>query len=243
MLQDDTEADLESTYSEEQDLPALHQQEFIKDTPEAVQDKDLKKPQIPSRSPVPSYADIINKLKAQVNPKDRDKFDYVRKVLELSGFSYNQALGAWYSDDQPVDPAVYEELESSCIPHDSICAGNKNGECELLMLLFDLINEVLMDIYERSYSYYPKPLSSLSHIRPMPAGHHVLREVWENMNWYLRLTPTADRSLDSVVSKDLAKCDEWMSMQFESECVALEVEELVFEDLLDEVVLEDFMQL
>ena len=43
-------------------------------------------------------------------------------------------------------------------------------------------------------------------------------------------------SLDYYVSKDLAKYDGWMNLQFDSECVGLELDDLIFDDLLEEII-------
>lgn len=170
----------------------------------------------------------------QVDSKDKAYFDYVRNVLELSGFNWHESLGTWLSDYQPLDPSVLEEVEG-CVLLDPNCSGNEGGNCNHL-LLFDLINEVLMEIYERSFSYCPMRLSTLSHIHPMPAGHHVLEEVWAYISWYLRLTPEVDETLDFIVSRDMAKDNEWMNLQFDAECLGIELEELIFEDLLEELI-------
>ncbi|GLT68124.1 hypothetical protein SLA2020_403820 [Shorea laevis] len=166
-------------------------------------------------------------LHFEVDAIEKAEFDYVRDVLELSGFSGNESLGTWNSDEQPVDPLVYEEVED--------CWGNEEADNCSHLLLFDLINEVLMEIYGRSCSYCPIPLSCLSHIRALPAGHHVLKEVWALVSWYMSLRHKANLSEDYVVSKDLAKSDGWMNLQFETECVGLELDDLIFDDLLDEV--------
>ncbi|XP_007027028.2 PREDICTED: uncharacterized protein LOC18597762 isoform X1 [Theobroma cacao] len=173
-------------------------------------------------------------LKDRLDTKDKDKFKYVRDVLELSGFSGDEALGTWYADDQPVDPFVYEEVKG-CIFCEPVCSRDEVGGFCNHPLLFDLINEVLMELYERSYSYCPRPLSSLCHIRPMPLGHHVLEEVWTNISWYLSFETGFDKPLDYVASKDLTRSDGWMNLQAENECLGLELEELIFYDLLDEL--------
>ena len=93
-----------------------------------------------------------------------------------------------------------------------------------------------MEIYARSYSYYPFPLSHLSHISPMPTGQHVLREVWGLISGYLSLRPEVDHSLDHVVGSDLARSGWWMNLQFDCECVGLELEDLIFDDLFEELI-------
>lgn len=188
----------------------------------------------PERDLIYDMADL------KVDANDRVEFSYVRDVLELSGFSGSGFLGSWHSEDKPVDPLVYEAVEG-CLFLDPDCSGNEGGKCDHL-LMFDLINEVLVEIYGRSYGYYPIPLTSLSHIRPMPVGHHVLEQVWGLISFYLRLRPEPDQSLVYVVNVDLAKNDGWMNLHFDTECVALEVEDMVFDDLLDELVFEDLLE-
>ena len=138
--------------------------------------------------------------------KHKNEYTYVRDVLELSGFSGSETLGAWYADDQPLDPLMYEEIRG-CIFCDPNCSMDEEvGYCNH-PLLFDLINEVLMEIYERSYSYCPRMLSPLCHIRPMPVGRHVLKQVWENISWYLSYKTGYDKPLDYVASRDLTRND------------------------------------
>ncbi|PSS23760.1 hypothetical protein CEY00_Acc08583 [Actinidia chinensis var. chinensis] len=172
-------------------------------------------------------------LRVLVETKDVAEFNYVKYVLELSGFTRNELLGTWHSPDQPVDPSLYEEMESCLVP-DSPYPNNEEARNSYHLLLFDLINEVLLEIYERSFIYWPKALSTTSHIRPVPVAHHVLEEVWTNISWYLSWRPEADQSLDNKVTRDLAKNDGWMNLQFEAECVGLELEDMIFDDLLDE---------
>ncbi|XWS67063.1 hypothetical protein CRYUN_Cryun05aG0254300 [Craigia yunnanensis] len=174
-------------------------------------------------------------LKDRVETNDKDKFTYVRDVLELSGFSGNETLGTWYADDQPLDPLLYEAIRGCtfCDPH---CSGDEEISYCNHPPLFDLINEVLMELYERSYSYCPRLLSSLCHIRQMPVGHRVLKEVWANISWYLSFESGFDKPLDYVTCRDLTRSDGWMNLQFENECLGLELEELIFEDLLEELI-------
>ncbi|KAJ1401718.1 hypothetical protein SESBI_28612 [Sesbania bispinosa] len=171
-----------------------------------------------------------------VDANNEAAFNYVRKVLELSGFTSHESHGIWYSDDQPVDPSVYEELEG-CLLLDPDCSGNceEDGQCNHL-LLFDIINEGLMEIFGRSYNYYPRPLSSLSHVHTLPAGDNVLHKVWTLISWYLSSPSEAYPSLDYYVSRDLAKNDGWMNLQFDSECVGLELDDMIFDDLLEEII-------
>lgn len=159
----------------------------------------------------------------QLDAKDKADFNYVRDILKLSGFSGNEALGTWHSDDQPLDPLMYEEVEGCLLP-DPDCSGHEEGENCSHLLLFDLINEALMEIHERSYSYCPGP-----------AGHQVLKEVWSLIRWHMSPRPEVHQPVDRVVIKDLAKRDGWMNLKCDTECVGHELEDLIFDDILEEV--------
>ncbi|CAI9779049.1 unnamed protein product [Fraxinus pennsylvanica] len=174
-------------------------------------------------------------LYTQEDTKNKSEFNYVRDVLELSGFSGNEILGKWHSIKQPVDPSVFEEVEG-CLIDQPVCSGNEEGGVCNHLLLFDLINEVLLDIYERSFSYWQKPLTCQSHIHRMPFGYHVLEEVWADVSWYLSWKPEVFLTLDDAVRRDLAKVDGWMNLQFDAEFVGLEMEDLIFDDLLEELI-------
>ncbi|CAL0328387.1 unnamed protein product [Lupinus luteus] len=173
----------------------------------------------------------------EVEESHKAAYNYVKKVLELSGFNANEPNGIWYSNNQLVDPSIYEELEG-CLLLDPDCSGNcdEEGQCNH-MLLFDIINEGLLQIFGKSYSYYPRPLSSLSHIHPLPIGDNILHKVWTLIRWYLN-SPSSEvyASLDYYVSRDLAKNDGWMNLQFDSEFVGLELDDFIFDDLLDEII-------
>lgn len=162
-------------------------------------------------------------------------FNYVGVVLELSGLIKNEYLGTWYSLDQPLSPSLFKELEACLHPELEDNEEVADGSCDH-QLLFDLINDTLVDIYERSFTYFPKAFSFNRHIRPMPKGHQLHEEVWTKINSYLSLRPELDQSLEDVVARDLVKCDGWMNLQFDSECVALELEDVILEELLDELV-------
>ncbi|KAL5067020.1 hypothetical protein RYX36_017907 [Vicia faba] len=118
-----------------------------------------------------------------------------------------------------------------------------SSDTSFLDSTFELENlnilEGLLEIFGRSYNYYPRPLSSLSHVHRLPNGRDdVLHKVWKLITWYLSSAPPdeAYQSLDYYVSKDLARNDGWMNLQFDSECVGLEIDDLIFDDLLDDII-------
>ena len=172
-------------------------------------------------------------LHIDLDKMDEADFNYVRDVLELSGFINNECLGEWYSLDQPLDPYLFKELENCLHPELESYGENVSGNCDH-QLLYDLINGTLLEIYERSFTYFPISFSFNCHIRSMPKGNYLLEEVWAKVSSNLILRPELDQSLDDVVARDMAKGDGWMNLQFDNECVALELEELIFDELLEE---------
>lgn len=59
-------------------------------------------------------------------------------------------------------------------------------------------------------------------------------EVCNNVGTLLRLKPEQE-SIDTIVDQDLKMDDGWMNLQLESACLALELEDMIFNDLLEEL--------
>ncbi|CAH2038648.1 unnamed protein product [Thlaspi arvense] len=149
-------------------------------------------------------------------------FGFVKKVLELSGFLENEHNGEkWHSEEQPLNPSLLYELD---IQEEE----EVNKE-----LLFDLVNEAIADTHNQSHIYFPKTSSFA-----FPYGKRFLDEVWGRVEWSLSGlgAENRDRSLDDIVGRDLTKGDGWMNLQAESEWLTLELEDLIFDELLDELI-------
>lgn len=210
--------------------PIKHQQDPSIYNSMGPEDKvDLKEAELQEGEPLDDFHQF------QAHTEDAELLNYVRDILEVSGLNRPEALEAWSSSNQPVSPSVYEEVEGSLLI-DPECAQNEEGGDSDHLLLFDLINEVLVDMYQESLSYWPEPLSRHCNIHRMPIAQHLLKEVWARLSSYLNIRPELDPTLDYVVRKDLEKRSGWMDLQFESECIGIELEELIFDDLLDEFI-------
>ncbi|XAR68948.1 hypothetical protein NMG60_11000372 [Bertholletia excelsa] len=135
----------------------------------------------------------------------------------------------------PMNPSVFEEVKECLCPGRQCSENEECFNCDH-MLLFDLINEVLLHIYERSVTYSPKLLSSTSNIRPIPVGYRVLEEVWARVSYCMSWRPEADQPTDKVIGSDLERDERWMNLQFEAQLVVMELEDMILDDLLDELV-------
>ncbi|XP_003543514.2 protein TRM32 isoform X2 [Glycine max] len=172
---------------------------------------------------------------ASVTAEDTDNtsdFKYVKNILEFSGYLRNEHTQMPYTVDQPLKPSIFKDLDAT-LRHEI-----EPSEEETInhQLLFNLVNEVLLEIYGRSPTYFPRPFSFNPRLHSMPKGNYLLNEVWNSVNSYLNLKPELDQTLDDVVGRDLAKGKGWMILQEEEEYVALELEEMIMDELLDEFI-------
>uniref|UniRef100_A0A1J3HSK4 Protein TRM32 n=1 Tax=Noccaea caerulescens TaxID=107243 RepID=A0A1J3HSK4_NOCCA len=150
-------------------------------------------------------------------------FCYVKKLLEVSGFLKSKDNGEkWYSEDQPLNPSLLYKLNIQEEEEEEV-----NRE-----LLFDLVNEAITETHNQSEIYFPKTFSFA-----YTNGKRFLDEVWRRVEWSLTGlgAENKDRSLDDIVGRDLTKVDGWMDLRGESEWLTLELEDLIFDEVLDEV--------
>ncbi|KAJ4867950.1 Protein TRM32 [Raphanus sativus] len=145
-------------------------------------------------------------------------FCYVKKLLKISGFLENEVK--WYSEEQPLNPSLLYKVD---IQDEE----EKNKE-----LLFDLVNEAIAETQNQSHIYFPKTF-----FFAYPNGKRFLDQVWRRVEWSLLGlgAEDSDRSLDDIVGRDFTKGDGWMNLRGESEWLTLELEDLIFDEVLDEI--------
>ncbi|KAL2898990.1 Protein TRM32 [Bienertia sinuspersici] len=170
-----------------------------------------------------------------------EDLQYVKFVLDIIGIDMEEnQLQEWHNENQPLDPALFDGIEVCCpfepktSNKDVMCMSSSHRK-----LLFDLINEALIDIHEKSYSsFYPKALSYWCHVCPKTKGKsRNIEGFWEFVREYLSWRPELDPTLDGAVAHDLSKDKNgWVNLQVDSEGIGLELEELIFNELLDEII-------
>ena len=159
---------------------------------------------------------VLNTLNMGVQRKDEAEFNYVQAMLLKSGFIGEDYLRELYSPGHPTDSESDKVFDEE--------------------LLFDLVNEVLLVIYNSSFTYCPLLSHLVSRSRPVPTGSHLLQEVWADISWHLSSKMQEDEAVESLVARHYARNDGWMNLQHEIEIVGLELEDIILNDLLDEVV-------
>ncbi|KAL0929123.1 hypothetical protein M5K25_001065 [Dendrobium thyrsiflorum] len=181
--------------------------------------------------------DCFDSLHHRIDQKDEATFNYVREILTRSGFSGSDFLGAWNSPYQPMDPLISNEAE--VLSHELDITEDEHDILLEHQLLFDLINEALVEIFEKFFGYFFPWLSRFNtNNRPMPMGDHILEEIWANISCHLKGQPQPDTTLEDIVFRNFTKNDGWMNIQYDTEDVELDLECLILDALLDDVALQ-----
>ncbi|XLR40910.1 hypothetical protein S83_025570 [Arachis hypogaea] len=191
--------------------------ESIYSSPSSLSNANDNTENVTNKSPEKIFLEIGND----------SNFRYVKAILQFSGLMENEQILTRHTIDQRLKPSLIIEMESSVA---------ENTKAYDQQLLFNLVDEVLLDIYERSSNQFPRPFAFNYLLHPVPKGDYLLNEVWSSVKSYLSLRPELDQTLDDVVRRDLARRSSWMNLQQEEEQVAIELEDMIMDDLLDELV-------
>lgn len=107
-------------------------------------------------------------------------------------------------------------------------------------LLSHLVNEVLYDIYEDCDVYYwPTSLGSKCNVHLQPlTEEHISTKVHSRFERLRGFIVKASNDVKSVTAHDLVNSYGWMNLQVDSECLSLTLEEMLFDELLEELVCE-----
>ncbi|KAF5731736.1 hypothetical protein HS088_TW18G00421 [Tripterygium wilfordii] len=151
--------------------------------------------------------------------------EYIRAVLQASDLKWDEVYLMSSTSEQLLDPLLFEELE---ISSDQLCHDR--------MLLFDCINEVLVDLYQPYFGCSPWSSFVKLSIRPVLEMKNATLEVWKGVNWHLIPLPLP-HTLDQILKKDMAKTGTWMDLRFDTESIVFEMGEVIFEELMEDTVL------
>ncbi|GAB2292439.1 hypothetical protein Dimus_026679 [Dionaea muscipula] len=235
-IEDKSVPTLEGTYSEPGFVPNDYPDSKSMLHGNLIEDSTMLLPATSS----PGYEDnvVIHEKLSHINKGDilDADFHFVKHILELSGFMSKDQPQTCLLLQQQLDPELFEEAEVGFSPEPKCSSKAGASNSCYRKLVFDLVDQALFDIFERSCTYYPKALSSRCRVHQVPTGVDVLEEVWASVRGHLRWRLDLNPSLDGIVARDLSRNKSWMSLQFESECIALQMEDLIFYELLDEVI-------
>lgn len=203
---------------------------------ESIISDDIMSPQSASTEPRPRQINfdehnnltvVVTSSVSEVNLRTFEdekvaKFRYISTVLEASGLSCDRFLEQWYSSDQLLDPSLFDEVEASYgLTPDSA------------KLIFDCIDEVLVEIHEKISSSSPWMSFIKPYVRPIPVGGKFIQEVYEGIDRHHQLQ--VPQTLEQIVEKDM-DARAWMDTRFEIEGTVIEMGDAILEDLMEETV-------
>lgn len=157
---------------------------------------------------------------------------YVTSVLRACGLNWNELYLKSQLSDQLLEPSLYGEVDFFC-----------NHPQYDQNLVFDCINEVLLEVIDHYFRFCPRLSFTKPIIRPIPSLKDAIREVWELVRWHLLLPMPLPRSLDQIVRKDMAKGGNWMDLRPDTESIGFEMGDEILDDVIDDYVDESLQSL
>lgn len=152
-------------------------------------------------------------------------YKYVKAVLKVSGLNWDEICKKLLTTDHLINPSLCDEVEF--YPSKLCCEQN---------LLFDCVNEVLMEVCGHYFGCSPWVSFAKPYIRPVPNKETVINEVWEGVLWYLDPLPVPP-TLDQTVRKDMAKSGTWMDLRNDTDVFGIKMGEYILEDLMEDTIL------
>ncbi|KAL0393560.1 UNVERIFIED_CONTAM: hypothetical protein Slati_4322200 [Sesamum latifolium] len=151
---------------------------------------------------------------------------YVHLVLQTSCLDWDQLSEISCLPEDLLDESLFDEVEF--LPPD--CYFDPK-------LLFDHMNEVLLEIHQSHFCSPPWLAFTKPKIRSVPLAQLVLDEIMTEADFYL-LPRTEKRTLDQLVSKDVAACRSWLDVRLDTEQIVIDVSEDVLEESILDMLLE-----
>lgn len=152
-------------------------------------------------------------------------YDYIEAVLQASGLTRDQLFVKCLSSDKILDPSSFDQVEF--LP---------NRLCRDQKLLYDCINDVLMEVCCDYFGASPFVSFVNPGIKPTPNMKGVILKVWEGVCWHFLPLPPP-QTLDKIIGKDMDKSEAWMDLRFEAETVGYEISDVILAELMEDTIL------
>ncbi|CAI9772691.1 unnamed protein product [Fraxinus pennsylvanica] len=206
---------------------------FTDDTPSpaSIVVQSARKPLQPLCIDFEQYSHEESPIDPPVNPTASiDKQDtisnYVRSVLEASRLCCNDLSMIRAIPEQLLNASVFDEVEF--LPTESRCDPK---------LIFDHMNEVLLEIYQRQISSYPWLSFIKPEIRSVLSEEQVFDEVTKEVKFHL-LPQLGAKTLDLLTGSDMAKSRSWLDLRLGTEDIAIHISEDIMEGSIVDIILE-----
>eukprot|EP01018_Ginkgo_biloba_P021938 Gb_11462 [translate_table: standard] len=182
-----------------------------------------------------------------INTNHNSEFGYLADILLASGLLEDKENNSvvFHSSGFPVDPQLYFVLEQRRANVASSKLNNgldsyKKTDLEKInrQLIFNTTNEILCRKLSPHLHLQPQIYSSNKIQRKRPSGQQLLKQVWDEFQ-SLPSAPSEDicDTLCTILQKDLADTrDLWSDHTTEHAEVVLDIERMIFKDLIDETI-------
>ena len=165
---------------------------------------------------------------------------YVREILLVSGFMRTDTsfLLPWYNPHQPLDPSLFETIESNYMGKGTeLQRKDKTMDAVLGLsqrrLIFDIVNQSLFDIIwphlncDIHLSYSQQAMPSID----------IFKQVCLFVNRLLCSHAEGQDTLENLVTEDLVNKSQWFDMSIQSQALMLEIENGIIDNLIEEILL------
>ncbi|XP_019100644.1 PREDICTED: uncharacterized protein LOC104783164 isoform X4 [Camelina sativa] len=160
-----------------------------------------------------------NDVKTRMDDKEL-ALAYIQAVVKSSELNWEELLARSFYSEQLLEQALMDDID--------FCSTNL---CSDKKLLFDCINEVLMEFCGHGpWNSFVKPA-----VRFFPDMENATEVVQEEVYWHLLPLPSP-HTLDQIVQKDLARTGNWMDLRFDIGCIGSETGEMILDELLEEII-------
>ncbi|KAG7629293.1 hypothetical protein AtNW77_Chr3g0218191 [Arabidopsis thaliana] len=165
-----------------------------------------------------------NNVEASIDDKELT-LAYIEAVVKSAALSWEELLTRPFYSEQLLEL----ELTDGIVFSSTQLCDDKN-------LLYDCINEVLMDFCWNEFNPGPwisfvKPEVQL--ISDMEIAAKVAQE---GVYWHLQPLPSP-HTLDQIVKKDMARTGSWMDLRFEIGCLGSYTSEMILDELVEEIIM------
>ncbi|CAM6020235.1 unnamed protein product, partial [Sphagnum balticum] len=200
----------------------------------------------------------------QLMSKDDDR-GYVRHIMVVSGVTeeeWSSLNELWppESGQQIINTFVYDqteehlELVEESTNTQNVCLGDVDEEQERQQqmlnkkrtlnrrILFDSVNDILLRILNRYLNHHPhkwRTMMSTSPclLRKKSTGEKLVQEVWGEIQEIVSAAACGGDFLCTIFQKDFAQKGEmWLDLSAELGKLGTEMEDLIFDEMLDELV-------
>lgn len=152
-------------------------------------------------------------------------YEYINAVIHTAGLTQDQLLMKCLSSDKILDPSLFDQVEFF-----------SNMLCHEQKLLFDCINEVLMEVCWHYFGVSPWVSFVNPSIRPTPNMKKVILKVWEGVCWHVLPLPPP-HTLEQIVRKDMARNGTWMDLRLDAEIVGFDMSDTILAELMEDTIL------